>query len=59
MITEPEVWMRAWCAAAVTTNIGTPERATYWADECAKAWRERFDKPINSTEKEKGTNEVK
>lgn len=41
MIARDEVWLRAWCANA-SAPTASVEGSTRFADECLKAFEERF-----------------
>jgi len=44
MISDQEIWMRAWVAVASTFNAKAPD-CTRYADACLKDYRERFPRP--------------
>lgn len=49
MIARDEVWLRAWCANA-SAPTASVEGSTRFADECLKAFEERFPRlPMVST----------
>lgn len=45
-IVRKQVWLTAWCAVATADNCSDIDAPQRWADQCLKAFDERFGKLI-------------
>lgn len=43
-----EIWIRAWCSVARSSNCNKKSSPVIWADDCLEKFDERFPIPPNS-----------